>query len=69
METLSSVYRVRPPGDLWEAVGTDFVFVGSFGDMELAIAEARRRGAAAQGGGCVVHVGGRETAGPLATGS
>jgi hypothetical protein len=69
METLSSVYRVLPPGDLWEAVGADFVFVGSFGDMELAIAEARRRCAAAQGGECVVHVGGRETAGPPATGS
>jgi hypothetical protein len=69
MELAQSVYRVLPPGDLWEAVGADFVFVGSYGDMDLAIAEARRRCAEAKGGECVVHVGGRNPADPTTTGS
>jgi hypothetical protein len=69
METDSSVYRVLPPGDLWEAVGADFVFVGSYGDMERAIAEARRRCSEAKGGECVVHVGDHSPGDTPSTGS
>lgn len=38
------VFRVLPPGDLWQADGSDFRFLGSFTDEEAAIAEAQRLG-------------------------
>lgn len=68
MEKEQPVYRVLPPGDLWEAVGADYVFLGSYRDVDMAIAEARRR-SATTGGECVVHVASKPPGGPTLTGS
>lgn len=38
------IFRVLPPGDLWQADGADFRFLGSFTDEDAAIEEAKRLG-------------------------
>jgi hypothetical protein len=56
MANEKAVFRVLPPGELWQAVGADVRFLGSFFDEEAAIAEAQRLGMLA--GTARIEVGG-----------
>jgi hypothetical protein len=62
------VFRVLPPGDLWQADGADFRFLGSFTDEDAAIAEAERLGVLAGTARIEVSAGGTNPARTLRVG-